>query len=83
MGQYWFKPFKFGWGAYPVSWQGWIVILFLVSFCVGLFVELPVIFRSKDFGVLLLFVFTAYFFKSTLIDKVDGGLKWRWGKESD
>ena len=27
MGQIWFKPKRFGYGAVPISWQGWAVTL--------------------------------------------------------
>ena len=84
MSQYWFKPIKFGYGAYPITWQGWIVTLFLVSYCIMLYIALPTIINiimSKSFGVLMILILALSFFKTTLIDKIDGGLKWRWGKK--
>jgi hypothetical protein len=29
----WFKAKNFGWGWYPVSWEGWVIILL---YCAGL-----------------------------------------------
>jgi hypothetical protein len=84
MSNYWFKPIKYSFGAYPITWQGWIVTFFLFTFFVVLFIEMPTLIKivtSEDFGFLCLFVMASGFFKTTLIDKVDGGLKWRWGKE--
>jgi hypothetical protein len=32
---YWFKAKHYGWGWYPVTWQGWVItLLFVQSFAV-------------------------------------------------
>jgi len=31
---YWFKRKLFGWGWTPVTWQGWLVILFFIIFLI-------------------------------------------------
>jgi len=30
---YWFKAKKYGWGWYPSSWQGWLIIL---AYCIAI-----------------------------------------------
>ena len=80
----WFKPIKYGFGAYPITWQGWIVSLFLICYCAAIFLAIPALIRlvtSSDFSILFTVIFGSYFFKITFIDKIDGGLKWRWGKK--
>jgi hypothetical protein len=38
MKQYWFK--RFGWVYRPVSWQGFLVVLFAIAFCVNVFLAI-------------------------------------------
>jgi hypothetical protein len=38
MKQYWFK--RLGWVYRPVSWQGILVVLFAVAFCVNVFLAI-------------------------------------------
>ncbi|HLD12313.1 MAG TPA: hypothetical protein VJB87_01835 [Candidatus Nanoarchaeia archaeon] len=36
MDQLWFKAKCFGWGWYPCSWQGWLVLLLFVATLISL-----------------------------------------------
>ena len=31
MTEYWFKPKRYGYGATPVTWQGWVLVLGIVA----------------------------------------------------
>jgi hypothetical protein len=87
MSQFWFKPKKYGYGVYPATWQGWVALFCLcLLILVVMYVDLPIgegiIPTLKEWlrYLLDLFILTALFlliFK----DKVEGGLKWRWGKD--
>lgn len=35
MKKLWFKAKEYGWGWYPVTWQGWLVIVIFVGLAVG------------------------------------------------
>ncbi len=85
MSQYWFKPKKYGYGGHPVTWQGWAA-----TFCLSLLIfvviyaDLPIgeerlpnlkewVRYFLDFNLLIVL------FLVVIKDKVEGGLKWRWG----
>ena len=90
MSQYWFKPKMPGWGmGTPITWQGWVVTLFLIIFILiaaytdGLFNPesrnmLPSFLRLVLDAFVLACIFSILF-----QDRIDGGLKWRWGKEQN
>ena len=41
MAEYWFKPKRYGYGATPVTWQGWAVTLGTVRAMVAVSLYLP------------------------------------------
>jgi len=79
--QYWFKPKRYGWGATPVTWQGWTVTLATVLAMVGVNVGLRL--TERHYWVLaailgfdalalaFLFIICRY--------KTEGEWRWRWG----
>ena len=75
---YWFVPKAFGFGATPVTWQGWAVTL-------GFLAALVVAARSMPIGVPRVVVFIALIaaFGVVAANKTDGGLRWRWGSDDD
>ncbi len=87
MAQFWFKPKKYGWGTYPTVWQGWtatlvLVLLIMVSFYINIIQGRVISADLKDWlryglDVIILTTLFLVVFK----DKVEGGLRWRWGKE--
>ena len=75
--QYWFKPKKYGLGAQPSSWEGWVLTVGFIGWMVVMSQRyLP---HSKSdfywaFGLsIIAFI---YFVKK----KTEGEWKWRWGK---
>ena len=71
-GQVWFKPKRFGYGASPASWQGWLVtaIFLVLTTLVALLSHGPprrIIAAALTGG----FIVIAYV-------KTDGGWHWRW-----
>ena len=89
MSKYWFKAKKYGWGtSWPIAWQGWVSILCLIVLIL-VFAYVDNLFGKethttpKDFLRFFLDVLIlSILFCLTLNDKVEGGLKWRWGKEA-
>jgi 4-hydroxybenzoate polyprenyltransferase len=74
MSEAWFKPKRFGYGATPASWQGWLLtailtaILFLIG---GLAAK-----RGEIYLLLMIPVLLG--FALIIAQKTEGGLRWRW-----
>jgi hypothetical protein len=78
--KYWFKAKTYGYGWYPATWQGWLIILaYLIVFSVLAYVFETNIERYSDFYFIAvifitgLLVFISY--------KKGEPAKWRWGKK--
>lgn len=82
MSRYWFRPKTYGYGATPVTWEGWAVTLgtALAMILVSFFLRT----MSKSDGALAaLLAFDAIALSGLLIVcylKTDGELRWRWGQ---
>lgn len=84
MNEYWFKPKRYGYGATPVTWEGWaltaaaIVVIFLASWLVS---------TSGRADPALGFVWAAIIGASVIglwvvsRRKTDGVWRWRWGSD--
>lgn len=88
MKKYWFKPKRYGYGAYPVTWQGYLFLfvmigLVLVSAYINGFFNLsqPTIPVESILRFLLDLVILIGLFTALAHDKVDGELAWRWGEK--
>jgi hypothetical protein len=82
MATYWFKPKRYGYGATPVTWQGWSITL-ATAIVVGLSSALAPIFGASKPWLLVaipidLLLIVALFVVSRR--KTDGEWRWRWGK---
>lgn len=76
-GPEWFAPKRYGWGATPISWQGWMITISLIAIGIGggrFFADRPILVAAIVVPALIvLFVITA---KTTR-----GGWRWRWGSD--
>jgi len=74
----WFRPKRYGWGASPANWRGWLATGVFVVVIVAADLALtggPLLFRLGAFVLLLaLFAWIA-------VNKTEGDLRWRWGSE--
>jgi hypothetical protein len=81
MAEYWFKPKRYGYGATPVTRQGWAVTLGTVLAMVA--VSLGLRLRAKSLWALLALLLFDAAAISTLVAvsyrKTEGGWRWRWG----
>jgi len=90
MTDYWFVPKSYGYGATPVTWQGWAVTLAAVAILVGstlLMVVLPAASHSgPSFPVVLVWAALQAVVVGALLAitraKTDGAWRWRWGGKS-
>jgi hypothetical protein len=81
MAEYWFKPKRYGYGATPVTWQGWAVTLgtVLATVAVSLYLRLTV---KSLWALVALLIFDAAAIAALVVvsyRKTDGGWRWRWG----
>lgn len=72
---YWFRPKLFGWGAVPVTWQGWLATLGLVA------LSLPIAWLAAGTNMawIALIVPLIIGFVWLCWAKTDGEWRWRWG----
>ncbi|MEZ5961482.1 MAG: hypothetical protein R3C30_13820 [Hyphomonadaceae bacterium] len=82
MQHYWFKPKRYGLGAYPASWQGWALTVGYLALMLTLSAWLGS--KAVDAERHL----TSFFFIATALTLVfaviawrttEGGWRWRWG----
>lgn len=73
---YWFAQKRYGFGAVPVTWQGWLASLVYVAIVVAAAYRAPGDFLKA--GIILPVTLAYLYFIWT---KTDGGFRWRWGPE--
>jgi hypothetical protein len=76
-GPEWFVPKRYGYGATPVTWQGWALTFGFVA----IVVLLSIIFRHR---MILLFAAPAPFLIAFIVicaRTTKGGWRWRWGDD--
>lgn len=71
---YWFAPKLFGYGATPVTWQGWALALGYVAALIAVIRFLPGDAPKISVGVALTIAFLLICWRKT-----DGGWHWHWG----
>jgi len=78
---YWFRPKRYGYGATPTTWQGWVLILGIVAAMVAVSLYLRLTERhSWALAVLLAFDALALAILAIISRrKTDGEWRWRWG----
>jgi hypothetical protein len=84
MTQYWFKPKRYGWGATPVTWQGWALILAIVLAMVAVSVVLRLT-EKTYWGLAAIIAFDVLALAAlTIVSywKTDGEWRWRWGADN-
>jgi hypothetical protein len=75
-GDAWFRPKRYGYGATPVNWKGWLFVAVMVAAFWGFMVVKPVSSPiAWTLGIaawfVILIVVSAW--------KTEGNWRWRWG----
>ena len=87
MTQYWFKPKSYGYGATPVTWQGWAVTLAAVIVVAGSVVAMNRLVAQSNAVAWLtwaaLIAAATWWFVQFCRRRTDGEWHWRWGNRSD
>lgn len=82
MSEFWFKPKVFGYGATPVTWEGWAVVTTFVAVAVLCTVMLMV--RKQGLWVWSPWSITLIVATVALVAvswwKTDGDWRWSWGR---
>jgi hypothetical protein len=81
MATFWFRPKRYGYGATPVTWQGWALIL--VSVAVVVLCAANLTYGEKSLwnwitSVLVMAIVAAATVRISRL-KTDGAWAWRWG----
>lgn len=78
--KYWFKAKTYGYGWYPATWQGWLIILvYLIIFGVLIYIFETNIEKYSVFYFIAVFVLTGLLIFISY--KKGEPAKWRWGKK--
>jgi hypothetical protein len=75
----WFAPKEFGFGARPVTWQGWAVVVAFVAVpaAAGYWLgDRPVAMAGVLVPAIAVMMLIA-------VKTTRGGFRWRWGKEDE
>lgn len=72
---YWFAPKLFGFGATPVTWQGWAISALFAAALVADLRWLP-----TSTARLIVALALAVGFTAIAVARTDGGWHWRWGR---
>lgn len=76
LNKYWFKPKDYGYGAFPITWEGWACI---VVFVIGV---LSTVSTAQESGNLFYLYLIAWIIIISYVSKIKtkGDWKWRWGE---
>ncbi len=81
MTEYWFRPKRYGYGATPVTWQGWALTIAAVLAIVMATVRLTAL-SADSLSFWILVAIDAVVIAALLVvgrRKTEGEWRWRWG----
>jgi hypothetical protein len=86
MTRYWFKPKRYGYGATPVTWEGWAFTGLVVAIVAGSGWLLLGTGRTPDWTMLLVWwaIVALMLAVSVVVSKsrTEGSWRWRWGHDT-
>jgi hypothetical protein len=87
MTQYWFRPKRYGYGATPVTWEGWLATVAAAGVVAGSIVAMNVWVDRSNLGAWVIWagvlaVLILYFVQFCR-RRTDGEWQWRWGENSN
>jgi hypothetical protein len=84
MSRYWFKPKRYGYGATPVTWEGWALVAVVVAVVAGsgflLLAGAPDITRLVIWWTIVALAVAVTVAVSK--PRTEGVWRWRWGREA-
>lgn len=82
MSKLWFKRKKYGYGWYPVTWQGWLVIVIYLVLLFAMIASVEALDLSEELSayiVIIVVTLTTSFLVSISYIKGEKPLRWQWG----
>jgi hypothetical protein len=81
MTKYWFRPKRYGYGATPVTWQGWAVTFAAILAVVTATVRLTALSADNPWFWVIVAIDAAIIAALVIIcrRKTEGEWGWRWG----
>jgi len=76
-GPEWFAPKRYGYGATPITWQGWAITIGFV----GIFSALALVLGRHPIQLIAALVPVLAIFIVICAKTTRGGWRWRWGEE--
>jgi hypothetical protein len=82
MATYWFKPREFGYGATPITWQGWTITIATMVVVVFASLLIPVLTDGGLWALTAVVVDVATIAALLIVARrtTDGEWRWRWRK---
>jgi hypothetical protein len=80
MNTYWFKPREYGYGATPVTWEGWAVTVVTMFIVVLASMLAPVLGQGRSGGFTALVVDVLAIAAFIMISRMKTDGEWRWRK---
>jgi hypothetical protein len=79
--EFWFKPKTYGYGATPVTWEGWALVATYVLVISAAMVVLSLHQRAFSAWLLSMAVIAASTAAMVIasVKKTDGAMRWNWG----
>lgn len=82
----WFRPKSYGYGLMPISWQGWLSTLLLLTFFIlgayaNNFFNPPSLTLQNLANYLVEVALLIGLFLLWAQDKTDGEIEWKWGNK--
>jgi hypothetical protein len=85
--RYWFRPKSYGYGATPITWEGWAVSIGVGAVVAGSIIVMLVLFhRDYTAGWIVWAVAVAglmMWFVRLCRARTDGEWRWRWGRRAN
>jgi hypothetical protein len=87
MAQYWFRPKRYGYGATPTTWEGWVATILAAAIVAGSILAMNLLVDRTNAVAWLIWAVaiaaaTLWFVKFTR-RRTDGEWRWRWGKATE
>ncbi len=86
MTRYWFRPKRYGYGATPVTWEGWAVTMLAAIVVAGSIVGMNLLVDRSDFVAWMIWAALiagmTFWFVQFSRRRTDGEWRWRWGADN-
>jgi len=83
MNRYWFRPKRYGYGATPTTWEGWVVTIAAPAIVVGSVVAMNAVVDRSDFVAWMVWAVLVagitFWYVRVTRNRTDGEWRWRWG----